>query len=517
MAHVAGESRYQGLLFSAPLDELVASDNPVRVIDAFVDRLDLGTLGFSKVMAAATGRPPYAPGDLLKLYVYGYLNRVRSSRRLEREAQCNVEVMWLLNRLAPAFKTIADFRKDHAGAIVAVCRAFVRFCRELALYGGEVVAIDGSKIEAVASRKKVITAGEIARRTAAIDRQIAEYLASLDEADRREQPGLLGPGDVASALAALAGQRRPQDAPAAATHDPAVPEETDSGQAPAATETRAALEALQQQRAQLQELAQAMASQGSNQVVLGEEEARLMRTARHGHQVAYNAQSVVDARHKLIVAFELTNDGNDQGQLLAMARQGQEALQVTTLTAVADAGYSNGEQGRQCEAAGIVPIVPRPGTVNTADKNHFSRERFTYDAASDSWQCPAGETLPCRETSHTEARKRYWTMACGACALKPHCTDAARRTITRSFYEDDREAMHQRAMREPGWMDLRRETVEHPFGTMKWLMGYPRFLVRGLRKAKAELALLVLGFNLKRVINILGVPHLLQALRPAPA
>lgn len=537
MAHVAGESRYQGLLFSEPLDALVSDDNPVRVIDAFVDGLDLAGLGFSKVVAAATGRPPYAPGDLLKLYVYGYVNRVRSSRRLEREAQCNVEVMWLLNRLAPAFKTIADFRKDHAGAIVEVCRAFVRFCRGLSLYGGEVVAIDGSKIEAVASRKKVITAGEIARRTAAIDRRIAEYLASLDEADRREQPELPGPVDVAAALATLAGQRRRrQEAPAPAASNPVVPEgtEAETGQPPqvmapeatnasaettplVATETRAAIEALQQKRAQLQELAQAMAARGSSQVVLGEEEARLMRTARHGHQVAYNAQSVVDARHKLVVAFELTSDGNDQNQLLPMARQGQEALQVMTLTAVADAGYSNGQQGRQCEAAGIVPVVPRAETVNTADKNHFSRDRFTYDAASDSWQCPAGETLPCRETSHTEARKRYWTTACAACALKPQCTAAGRRTITRSLYEDDREAMHRRAMREPAWMDLRRETVEHPFGTMKWLMGYPRFLVRGLRKARAELALLVLGFNLKRVINILGVPHLLQALRPAPA
>lgn len=541
MAHVVGECRYQGLLFSEPLDGLVGGDDPVRVIDAFVDSLDLGRLGFSKVETEATGRPPYAPGDLLKLYVYGYLNRVRSSRRLEREAQRNVEVMWLINRLAPAFKTIADFRKDHPAAIVGVCRAFVRFCREQALYGGEVLVIDGSKIEAAASRKQVMTAKRIAKRTAAIDRQIAECLAAMDAADRQERPEQMGPRDVAAALSALPGQRErlqqeaqaPMAAEATAPVEAGADAASDPGSsvAPAARaeaggqpptvvvrQTKAAIEDLQAEREQLRRLAQALAAQGQNQLVIGEPEAKLMRTARHGHQVAYNAQSVVDAEHKLIVAFDLTNAGNDQGQLHPMAVQGQEALQVTALTVVADAGYSSGKQGRQCEADGIVAVVPRAETVNPADERHFSRDKFTYDAVSDSWQCPAGETLPCRETSHTEEKKRYWTNACGDCALKAQCTDAAKRTIVRGFYEDDREAMHRRATSEPAWMALRRTTVEHPFGTMKWLMGYPRFLVRGLHKAKAELALVVLSFNLKRVINILGVQRLLQALQqPSPA
>ncbi len=526
MAHVVGQCRDQGLLFSEPLDALVGGDDPVRVIDGFVDSLDLAQLGFSKVEAEVTGRPPYAPGDLLKLYVYGYLNRVRSSRRLEREAQRNVEVMWLIGRLTPAFKTIADFRKDHAPAIVGVCRAFVRFCREQALYGGEVVAIDGSKVEAVASRKKVVTPKRIAEQMAALDVKIAEYLSALDAADRRERPELLGRQDVAGALAALPGRRRElqQEAqaavPAAEARTPAAAEPAAAEPAaaePAAAEPAAAVIAgLQAERQRLQGVAEAMAAQGLSQLVIGETQARLMRTARHGHQVAYNAQSVVDAKHKLIAAFDLTNDGNDQLQLHPMAVQGQEALQATSLTVVADAGYSSGKQARLCADAGIVAIVPRAKTVNATDKRHFSRERFTYDAASDSWRCPAGETLPCRETSHTEEKKRYWTAACAGCALKPQCTGAARRTIVRGFYEDDREAMHQRAQSDPAWMALRREAVEHPFGTMKWLMGYPRFLVRGLRKAKAELALTVLSYNLKRVINIMGVQPLLLALRPSP-
>jgi len=475
MAHIAGESRFQATLFPQYLDEIVARDHPVRVIDAFVDTLDLAQLGFSRVAAEATGRPPYLPGDLLKLYVYGYVNQVRSSRRLECEAQRNVEMMWLVNRLAPAFKTIADFRKDHPQAIVGVCRAFIRFCRDQSLFGGELLAIDGTKIDAVASRKQVITPESVEKMTAAIDRKIGEYLAGMDEADRQEQTDAPAPADVA-----------------------------------------AALEALREQREKLQQQAKELAARGLSQLVKTEPEAKLMRTARHGHQVAYNAQIVVDGEHKLIAAFDLTNEGNDQRQLHPMAVQGKQALDAEQVTVVADTGYSNGEHGQHCEDDGIIAIVPRAETVNTEGKQYFSRDRFIYDAGSDTWQCPAGETLTCREVSQTEQKKKYWTTACGGCALKPQCTRAAKRQIVRSFFEDARQAMHQRAMSDPMWMAHRREMVEHPFGTMKWLMGHPRFLVRGLIKAKAELALAILSFNLKRAINILGVPALLKALQPSP-
>jgi transposase/IS5 family transposase len=476
LAHIAGESRYQATLFPQYLDELVAPDHPVRVIDAFVDTLDLAQLGFSKVEAEATGRPPYAPGDLLKLYLYGYLNRVRSSRRLEREAKRNVEVMWLVHRLAPAFKTIADFRKDHPQAIVEVCRAFIRFCRDQSLYRGELLAIDGSKIDAVASRKQVITPKSLAKMTAAIDRKIKEYLKGMDEADRQEQSEAPAPADVA-----------------------------------------AALQALREKREKVEQQKQDLAKRGLSQLVKSEPEAKLMRTARHGYQVAYNAQIAVDSEHKLIAAFDLTNDGNDERQLHPMAIQGKQALEAEQVTVVADTGYSNGEHGERCEEDGITAIVPRAETINSEGQQYFSRDRFTYDAASDTWQCPAGQTLTCREVSYTEQKKKYWATACGGCALKRQCTPAANRQIARSFFEDARQAMHQRAMSDPVWMAHRREMAEHPFGTMKWLMGLPRFLVRGLAKAKSELALAVLSFNLKRVINILGVPALLQALRPCPS
>ena len=475
MAHVTGQSRYQSTLFPEVLDEVVSIDDPVRVIDAFVDTLDLAALGFSKVAAEEMGRPPYAPGDLLKLYVYGYLNRVRSSRRLEAETQRNVEVMWLINRLTPAFKTIADFRKDHAGAIVGVCRAFIRFCREQSLFGAELLAIDGTKIAAVASRKQVITPKQIEKMNASIERKIADYLALMDAADREEPRAAGAPADVA-----------------------------------------AALEALKAQKLRLQGQAQRLAASGLKQLVVTEPEAKLMRTP-HGHAVAYNAQTVVDAQHKLIVAFDLTNEGNDQQQLHPMAVQGKDAVGADEVTVVADTGYSNGEHGALCEQDSITAVVPRAATVNPTGAQYFSRDQFAYDAESDSWRCPAGETLSLFKTSHTQQKKEYTSRACGTCALKPQCTKAAQRVIVRDFYEDTREAMHRRAVADPIWMKHRREMAEHPFGTMKWLMGLPRFLVRGLRKAKAELALGVLSYNLKRVINLFGVPALLRALELSPA
>jgi transposase len=478
MAHLTGQSRDQLTLFATTLDEAVSADHPVRVIDAFVESLDLAGLGFSRVEAEEMGRPSYAPGDLLRLYVYGYLNRVRSSRALEREANRNVEVMWLLHGLTPAFKTIADFRKDHPRAIVEVCRQLIEFCGKLSLLGGEVVAIDGTKVEAVASHKQAITPKSVEKKIAALDRKIAAHLAGMDEADRDEPPDGAGAMDKAAVAKAL--------------------------------------QELREKRAKAQQQGEHLEREGLSQQVLTEPEAKLMRTARHSYQVAYNAQTAVDAAHKLIVAFDLINEGNDQRQLHPMAVQAKQALKVDQLTAVADAGYSNGEHGQRCEADGITAIVPRADTVNTEGEQYFSRDRFSYDAASDSWRCPAGETLVCREVSYTEQKKRYWGAPCPGCALKPQCTAASKRKIVRHFHEDARQAMHERAIRDPAWMRLRREVVEHPYGTIKWLMGYPRFLLRGLKKAKAELALEVMSYNLKRVINILGSPAVLHALQPLP-
>ena len=477
MGHVEGQSRYQRALCAASLDEQLGKEHPVRVIDGFVDALDLQALGFSKVIAEETGRPAYRPGDLAKLYVYGYTNQMRSSRRLAREAQRNLEVRWLINAVTPSFKTIADFRKDHPEAIVGICRAFMQFCRGQSLIAGAVVAIDGTKIEAVASRKKAITPKSVEKQLAAVERKIEEYLAAMDEADREEAAVSDPPVDVAGALAAL-----------------------------------------EERRMALQVQAQTLAKKGLSQLVIGEPEARLMLTARHGHQVAYNAQTAVDAKHGLIAAFDLTSESNDHRLLLPMALQAQEVLQAETLTVVADSGYSNGEHGHQCQEAGITAVVPRAQTVNPTGKQYFSRDAFDYDGERDVFTCPAGQTLAVIKVSQTERNKTYATKACAGCALRPQCTRTARRSVVRSFYEDDRQAMHERALADPTWMKLRREVVEHPYGTMKWMMGYPRFLVRGPTKANAELALTIMGYNLKRAITILGVPAILEALAdPAAA
>jgi transposase len=475
MGHVTGQSREQLALLPMTLDDAVSKDHPARVIDAFVASLDLKALGFSKVEALALGRPPYAPGDLLKLYIYGYVNRVRSSRALEREAKRNVEAMWLVHGVTPSFKTIADFRKDHPEAIVSTCRQLITFCRGQSLLGGEVAAVDGSKIEAVASRKQVITPAGLEKEQAALDRKIAAHLERMDATDRKEASE--GTGEMDRAAVAQA------------------------------------LEKLRKRREKVEAQTEQLKAEGLSQKVLTEPEARLMRTARHGYQVAYNAQTAVDAEHKLVAAFDLVNEGNDQRQLHPMAQQCKEAFGVEELTVVADTGYSNGEHGQRCTDDGITAVVPRHETVNTEGKEYFARDRFSYDAASDTWTCPAGQTLSCHKVSQTEQNKTYWGTTCAGCPLKAQCTKAPKRMIVRHFYEDAREAMHQRAVSDPKWMTLRRSVVEHPFGTMKWLMGYPRFLVRGLRKAKAELGLIVMGYNLKRAINILGVRALLEALQ----
>jgi transposase len=353
----------------------------------------------------------------------------------------------------------------------------VQFCRGWSLYGGDLVAIDGSKIEAVASRKKVLTPKKLEQQLAALDRKIAEHLAAMDAADQAE---------------AAAEEARPAD-------------------------VAQALQALREKREAVAAQAKALAAAGLSQRVEGELDARLMKTARHGHQVAYNAQTAVDAKHGLIAAFELTNDGNDLGQLLPMAEAAQEALESEALTVVADSGYANGEQGLACQAAGITAAVPRPETVNPKNPGLFTREAFAYDAASDRFTCPAGERLDLLKVSQTEQKKYYaaTATACAGCALKPRCTQAERRTLARGFYEDAKAAMHQRTVSDPSLMKLRRRLAEHPFGTIKWRMGYPRFLLRGLKKAKAELAMDVLAFNLQRAITILGVSTLLAELRAA--
>jgi transposase len=465
--HIKGQNRHQGTLFPERLDELIGADNPVRVIDAFVDLLDLKALGFGKAHCEETGRPPYDPADLLKLYLYGYLQRVRSSRPLARECQRNVEVLWLLNRLAPKFKTIADFRSLNGKALGRVCREFVLFCRSQALYGGELVAIDGSKFKAdnhpgKVSRKQVLKQ-EIER----IDREIEVWLDGMAETDAADEE----------------------------------PEPVD------AERTRRALEALQGERERLTERVAGMEARGLEAQADTDPDARPMR----GCGVGYNVQMSVDDKHALIVDHDVVTDGNDVKQLYRMARRSRSALQAGVLKVLADKGYSNGHLLARCQSHGIEPYVPVQRAVNNQGE-YFDKSAFRYEAEGDYYECPAGQRLKRKSKAYPDRLIMYTTDACPACPLKSQCTRGQRRFVTRHFEEDVLNQVAERHAANPLMMRRRKALAEHPFGTLKRRLDGGRFLVRGLKKVKAEMALAVTAYNLTRAINVLGVRRLCQVL-----
>jgi transposase len=469
MGYVRGEDRGQAALLPAVVEEYVGADAPVRVIDAFVGGLDVSGLGFGRAVPAPTGRPGYDPRDLLKLYVYGYLNEVRSSRRLERECSRNLELIWLLCRLAPDFKTIADFRRDNGPAIVAACRAFVLFCRDQGLFAARLVALDGSKFRAAASAKRILGRREIAEEAVRLDRRIANYLAGLDEGDACE-----------------------------------------ADEAPGAT--AAALAALRARRSELDRLAATLEAEGRNTLVEGELEARPMGIGKGPKPPSYNVQTAVDTETGLILHHDVTTEATDNRLLHPMAKAAKEALGAETLTVVADAGYSNGAAAAACEADRITPCVPANRAINNqGDGTLFDRSAFAYEPDSDSYRCPAGRRLVRKQLMRREACVVYAATNCSGCVLKARCTRAERRLLTRHIHEDALDRMNARVEADPSLMRRRRCAVEHPFGTLKRMTG-GRFLTRGLRGTRAEMALSVLAYNLRRSLNLAGFNTLRTAL-----
>lgn len=476
MGHIQGTDRDQLTLFPEALDDYISQDNPVRFIDGFVESLDLQSLGFAHTIPATTGRPPYHPGDLLGLYVYGYLNRIRSSRLLEREAGRNLELVWLLGKLTPDFKTIADFRKDNRKAIRQVCRAFVLLCRDLDLFGGELVAIDGSKFKASNNRARNITQRQLKRQLKDLDQKIDTYLHDLDERDEAE---------------------------------PDAPKLT-------AQELKEKIEALKARRGQLLDLSREMEDAGETQISLTDPDSRSMPSG--GGQVtdvSYNVQVAVDEKHKLIVDHEVTNEPTDRNLLHPMALRAQEVLGVDHLEVVADMGYANGQQVKACLEAGITPYLPQANTSANSALGLFGKQDFRYDPAQDGYLCPAGEMLTFRFQTSEAGRdiRTYTTSACALCRLKPRCTRSrGNRRITRWVDEAILEDMAERVRAHPEKVRLRKCLVEHPFGTIKrhWNQGF--FLTRGLSKVKAEMSLTVLAYNIQRVVKILGVPRMIEAL-----
>jgi len=473
---IEGADRTQSTLLPECLDDFIDESNPVRVIDAFVDALDLGKLGFDGVVPESTGRPSYHPSAMLKFYIYGYLNRVQSSRRLEREAGRNLEVIWLLRRLAPDDKTIADFRKDNGPAIKKVCAQFVALCREMGLLNGASVAIDGSKFKAVNTRDKNFTRGKVERRRAQLEESVARYLAQLDTADRQE----------------------PSEALAAKT-----------------THLKEKLAKLEEEMAKLAAYEKQMLAAPDQQISLTDPDSRSMATSGRGSGVVgYNVQVAVDTEHHLIVTHEVTNSGSDRAQLANIASQAMAVLGVDKLEAVADRGYFSGEQILTCHNAGIAVTLPKPMTSGVEARGRFGKQDFVYLSDKDVYRCPAGEHLKYyfTATEHGQQLRRYWTNACRTCAIKHQCTTGHERRITRWEHEHVVEAVQQRLDANPQAMRQRRETVEHPFGTLKMRMGATHFLMKRLPKVATEMALHVLVYNLTRVMNIIGVKPLIAAM-----
>jgi transposase len=471
---VAGADRAQSTLLPECLDDWVDESNPVRFIDAFVNALDLRELGFVGVDPADTGRPAYHPSVHLKLYIYGYLNRVHSSRRLEREAGRNLEVMWLLARLAPDFKTIADFRKDNGAAIRKVCAQFIEVCRKLDLLKTTSVAIDGSKFKAVNNRDKNFTKGKVERRRRQLEESVARYLSQLDTVDLQE------------------------------------PSETIALKK---TRLKDKLEKLKSEMGKLDAIEKQMLAQAGEQISLTDPDSRSMATSGRGSGVVgYNVQTAVDTEHHLIIAHEVTNVGNDTAHLANMAEQAKEVLAVDKLEAIADRGYFDGEQILACDRAGVEVTLPKPQRSGSKSEGRFGKQDFVYKPEADAYRCPAGETLKYYYTKEEKGQKfrMYWTNACRTCALKTKCTTGKERRIARWEHEEIVENVQSRLDKNPDAMRTRRETVEHPFGTIKMRMGATHFLMKTLPKVATEMALAVLGYNLTRVINIVGVARMMD-------
>lgn len=474
--YVEGGDRQQVTLLPECLDDYITEDNPVRVVDAFVGELDLAALAFARAAPSATGRPAYHPGVLLKIYIYGYLNRVASSRRLERECQRNVELMWLTGRLAADFKTIADFRRHNGAAIRKVCSRFIILCRQLKLFTQAVAAIDGSKFKAVNSRDRNFTPTKIDKRVVQIEESIQRYLESMETADRTQ------PVEVEAKT----------------------------------TRLREKIERLRKQVRQLGELKEKLQSQENAQLSMTDPDARSMATHGKGSGVVgYNVQAAVDTKHHLIVAHEVTNSGSDRGQLANMANQARDAMGKTRLQAIADRGYFSGPQIKTCEQAGITTYVPKPMTSTSKANGRFSKADFIYICRDDEYQCPAGERLRWRQTNLEKGMNihGYWSDACPRCALRPQCTVGKERRVRRWEHEDVLERLQARLDRRPGQMTMRRRTVEHVFGTLKHWMGSTHFLTRGLGHVSTEMSLQVLAYNLKRVISILGISKTMNAMK----
>jgi transposase len=475
---IEGERREQATLFPERIDDYISQENPVRVVNAFVDELNLFKLGFESVQPKATGRPAYHPSTMLKLYIYGYLNKVQSSRKLEREANRNLELIWLLERLAPDFKTIANFGKDNSQAIKSVCRQFVMLCKQMNMFADSLIAIDGSRFSAVNNRDRNYTKAKVQRRIDAINKSLDRYLSQLDTFDRQDQ---------------------------------AIPEVKSQ-------HIHKQLDSLKRQMAQVKAIEAVIDLAPGKQISLTDQDARAMSTnARSSGNVGYNVQTAVDTKHHLIVAHDVSMAMGDRSMLTKMSLQAREATGLKKLKVIADRGYFKMEEIKATVDQGITPYVPKSLTSSNRRHGLFDRGDFIYIEADDEYKCPANKRLAQR-TRMMEAGKvmlRYWSKECGTCALKPKCTVGKERRVTRWEHGKVIEDHEIRMINNPTMMQIRKQTVEHPFGTIKSWMGMAHFKTKRLKNVSTEISLHVLAYNMTRMINIMGVKPLIRAIEAA--
>lgn len=474
MSYIKGINRNQSILFPEMVDDYIEDDNPIRFIDAFVDNLNLVEMGFKNAIENETGRPPYHPGDLLKLYIYGYIYSIRSSRKLEKETHRNIEVLWLLRKLRPDFKTLADFRKNNRKAIRKVCREFILLCKKWDLFGRELIAIDGSKFRAVNSINRNYTVNSTKKRITRIDKKIEEYLNQCDKEDENENSSKYIDKEQL--------EKRIQD--------------------------------LKERRNRYQEVLDELEKDNKKQISITDKDSRIMPTSK-GMQVSYNVQIAVDDKNKLIVAEDVTNEPVDMNNLSGIAFSAKDNIGAEEITAVTDMGYYNGSEVKKCLEHGITPYIDKPNCSANVKLGLFSKDKFKYDKEKDCYICPAGKRLIYRFDRVESGRhiRYYVSYACKDCSLKVRCTrNKYCRRITRWIDEDILDEMQERIYKNPELIKRRKSIVEHPFGTMKRWKDQGYFLMKGLEKVKAEFSLSVLAYNMTRVINIIGVKQMINAL-----
>jgi transposase len=477
MGHKKGESRDQKILFPDTIDDYIENNNPVRFLDAFVEHLDAKRLEFKYADAKQTGRPPYDPKDLLKLYIYGYLNRVRTSRRLEKETYRNVEVIWLMRGLKPDFKTIAEFRKNNKSVFKKIFREFNKLCRKMNLFGNELLAIDGSKFKASNNKNKNYTENLLKIKLNEIDEKIDKYFKDMDELDEEESENNLSIEELQKKISNL-----------------------------------------DEKKEYFQKLNRKIKNMGERQISLTDPDSRSFPN-KYKVDVGYNAQIAVDEKHHLIAEQDVTNNVNDTNELSKISINAKHELSVEKIKVVADAGFSNVKEIKACEGNGIEAYVPIKHTSINIKRGLFSKDDFKYNAKKNCYICPAGEILYKKfERNEKRRNKRrdliyYLTNnKCRYCPIKDKCTSAKYRRITRTPEDYVMDLMHERLLKHPHILKTRKEIVEHVFGTMKFWNEQDHFLMRGLEKVKSEFSLSALAYNITRVINIMGVERMIEAL-----